>query len=328
MRVLVTGATSLLGRHTVDRLLKQGHEVATFQRTSGDTASSTGGPREFLGDIASRTDVRPALADQEAVIHLAAKVGVTGPWAEYERTNVVGTATLLKVAADVGVDRIVHVSSPSVAHGGTALVGSGAEPADPSTTRGFYATSKAQAELLALAASTASMPVVALRPHLVWGPGDQQLVGRIVARAKAGRLAMVGSGAALIDSTFVDNAADAFVAALDRAPALGGEAFVISNGQPRTVSELFARIVGAAGLDRPRRHVPTGVAFVGGLAAERLWSGLGRREDPPMTSFLAEQLSTAHWFDQRRTREALDWSPAVSLDEGFERLAAWYAKMG
>jgi nucleoside-diphosphate-sugar epimerase len=180
------------------------------------------------------------------------------------------------------------------------------------------------AEVAALAASSDAMPIVAIRPHLVWGPGDTQLVGRIVERARQGRLALVGSGTALIDTTYLDNAADALVAALDRAPRLGGQAFVVSNGEPRTVAELVARIVGAAGLDRTPRRVPVAIAKAGGSVVERIWDRTGRTDDPPMTSFLAEQLSTAHWFDQRATRAALGWCPTVSLDDGFERLAAWF----
>jgi nucleoside-diphosphate-sugar epimerase len=168
------------------------------------------------------------------------------------------------------------------------------------------------------------MPIVALRPHLIWGPGDTQLVGRIVAKTKAGRMAMIGSGNALIDSTFITNAVDAIVAAVDAAPGLGGQAFVVSNGQPRTVSELIGRIAVAAGLTPSDRHVPARLAFAGGWLAERTWERQQRTDDPPMTSFLAEQLSTAHWFDQRATRDALNWTPEVGIDEGFERLRAWF----
>ena len=215
----------------------------------------------------------------------------------------------------------MHVSSPSVAHAGEPLVGAGAAPADPGATRGHDATSKAMAELAALEASADDMPVVAIRPHLVWGPGDTQLVGRIVERARHGRLALVGSGAALIDTTYVTNAADALVAAIDHAPSLGGRAFVVTNGEPRTVHELVARITAAAGVEWTARRVPTALAIAGGSVAERVWDRTGRTDDPPMTSFLAEQLSTAHWFDQRETCDALRWTPAVSLDVGFRALA-------
>lgn len=181
------------------------------------------------------------------------------------------------------------------------------------------------AEQLVLADAGRDMAVVSLRPHLVWGPGDTQLIGRIVERARQGRLALIGHGAALIDTTYLDNAVDAILAALDRAGELDGRTFVVSNGQPRTVRELFTRICRAADLAPPRLQVPFPVARAGGALAERAWPRLGRDDDPPMTAFLAEQLATAHWFDQRETRAALQWRPTVSLDEGFDRLAAWFA---
>lgn len=185
------------------------------------------------------------------------------------------------------------------------------------------------AELAAHGAATPDFHVAVVRPHLVWGPGDTQLVGRIVDRARAGKLALVGSGMALIDTTYIDNATTALVATLDRAPDLSGSgALVVSNGQPRTVRELFTRIAQAAGLEPPRLRVPVQVAKAGGSLAERIWDRMNRRDDPPMTSFLAEQLATAHWFDQRETRRRLDWSPQVTLEEGFERLAAWFTTTG
>lgn len=322
MSVLVTGASSMIGRYVVRRLLARGESVTTLQRNPAGRHSSD--VTEVLGAVTDRAAVERACTGRHTVIHLAAKVGVTGTWDEYEQTNVGGTALLIEQARRAGVGAFVHVSSPAVAHAGMALVGAPAGPADPSATRGQYATSKAIAEQLALDADSDDMAIVAIRPHLVWGPGDTQLIGRIVDRARQGRLTLVGSGAALIDTTYVDNAADALVAAADRARHFGGQAFVVSNGEPRTVHELMTRIVAAAGVDWSPRHVPAGVAKLGGSVVERIWDRTGRTDDPPMTSFLAEQLSTAHWFDQRSTRAALEWQPAVPLEEGFERLAEWF----
>jgi len=320
MKIFVTGATSLIGRSVVARLVDRGDDVAVFQRRPSGLDVE-----EHLGDITDRDGLAFAMADAEAVVHAAARVAVTGPWDQFERINVGGTRNAIEAARGAGVRRFVQVSSPSVAHTGRSLVGAPADPADPDHARGHYARSKALAELVALGASSETMPVVAIRPHLIWGPGDTQLVGRIVDRARKGRLAIVGSGTALIDSIYIDNAADALVAAIDRAPRLGGRAFVVTNGQPRPVRELVSRIVTAAGLTPPRRKVPFQVARTGGLIAERLWAMRGADSEPPMTSFLAEQLATAHWFDQTETRAALDWEPEVSLDEGFKRLAQWFA---
>jgi nucleoside-diphosphate-sugar epimerase len=318
VKVLVTGASGMLGGAVARLLAERGDTVRVLQRR----AAGLPGVREHRGDVTDRAAVMAAADGVDAVIHLAAKVSMTGPREAFERVNVGGTATVLEAARAGGATRFVQVSSPSVAHHGRSLVGAGAGPADPLRARGEYARSKAAAELLALAETGPGFAVAAVRPHLVWGPGDTQLVARIVARAKAGRLALVGDGAALIDTTYVDNAAEAIVAAADRAPEVTGEAFVVTNGEPRTVAELFARICAAGGARPPRRRVPAPLAKAAGAVVERVWPRLGRDDEPPMTRFLAEQLSTAHWFDQRRTREALRWTPRISLDEGFGRLAA------
>jgi nucleoside-diphosphate-sugar epimerase len=210
MRVLVTGASGMLGRATAAALAERGDDVTVLQRRPAGLAC-----REVLGDVADPAVVARAVDGQDAVLHLAAKVDVTGRWAEYLRANVEGTRTVVDACRRAGVGRLVHVSSPSVAHGGQALVGVGAGPADPARARGHYARSKAVAERDALAADSPSLAVLVVRPHLVWGPGDTQLVERIVERARAGRLPVIGSGAALIDTTYVDNAADALVAAVD-----------------------------------------------------------------------------------------------------------------
>jgi len=325
VKVLVTGASGFLGRAVAAAISEAGHEVRTFQRRP----SGLPGVEDVHGSITTPADtpyagLAYAVSGMDAVVHLAAKVSLTGDPAEFEAVNVEGTRAVLQAAAQAGAARFVYVSSPSVAHAGSSIMGSDALSASPGQARGHYARTKARAELLALAAEAPGFSVVAVRPHLVWGPGDTQLIDRIVDRARRGRLPLLGHGAALIDTTYVDNAASAILAALDAAERVHGESYVITNGEPRPVAELLAGICGAADVAAPQWRVPASAARGAGSLIEAVWRRRPGIDEPPMTRFLAEQLSTAHWFDQRRTRADLAWQPAVSLDEGFERLAAHY----
>ena len=334
MRVLVTGAGSLLMGGVAVALHARGDEVVCLQRRSA-TFDGSDDVQQILGDARDQEAVHRAATGCDAVVHGAARVGVVGSWPEFESVNVKGTANVLYNARACGVSRFVFVSTPSVAHFGRSIVGAGAEPAVVGRGVGgrhgaLYAESKAIAERAALAANTDEMGVVAVRPHLVWGPGDTQLVGRIVERAAAGRLAMVGDGSPLIDSTYIDNAISAHVAALDAihpGAACAGRAYVIANGEPRTVRELIEGICVAAGVPFAPRRVPTKLALLMGSGVERVWPRV-RDDEPPITRFLAEQLSTAHWFDPRPARDDLGWAPHVSLAQGLELLRQWFILRG
>lgn len=323
LKVLVTGASGLLGVGVAGRLVEAGHDVVTLQRRP----SGVTGARDVQGSVTSAETVRQAMAGRDTLVHVAAKVSVSGPAEQYEQVNVQGTRNVVEAAQEAGVERMVHISSPSVAHAGTSIVGEGAGPADPDHARGHYARTKAQAELLALAADAEDFRVLVLRPHLMWGPGDTQLTDRIVDRARQGRMPLLGPGAALVDTLYTENAVDAVLRAVEAVDRVHGEALVVTNGEPRAIGELIREMARAGGAPAPRLRIPARVATSAGAVIERIWewADLGRSGDePPLTRFLAEQLSTAHWFDQRRTREVLDWTPRVSVDEGLERLADHY----
>ncbi|HSL58644.1 MAG TPA: NAD-dependent epimerase/dehydratase family protein [Acidimicrobiales bacterium] len=315
MRVLVTGASSLLGGAVATALAARGDDVTCFQRRPSGT-----GLRDVAGDIRDRDAVLAAADGHDAVVHLAALVVPRARWRDAFDVNVTGTAHARDAAARSGA--FVHVSSPSVAFHDAPSAGTGAEPAGYAGRDG-YTRSKALAERLVLTAPP--VPTVVVRPHLVWGPGDTQLVGRLVDRARAGRLALPDGGRALIDTTYVDDAAAAIVAALDHArpdDEATGRAWVVTGGEPRPVRDIVGAILAAAGVDTSARPVPAPVASVVGALVERVWPGA----EPPLTHFAARQMSVAHWFDQRATRRVLGWAPTVGLDEGFARLRRWYAE--
>lgn len=322
----MTGTGSLLLGGIASELLRRGDEVVCLQRRPAAFEGHQNA-HEVLADVCDADAVALAAKGCDAIIHGAARVGVVGSQKEFYDTNVRGTENILQATQQHNISRLVFVSTPSVAHTGHSLVGAPAGEAEIGRSRSYYAESKAIAERTVLNARNSQLAVVAIRPHLVWGPGDTQLVGRIVERAASGRLAVVGTGNALVDSTYIDNAISAHIAALDALhirSACDGKAYVISNGEPRTVNELMRSMCESAGIPFEPRHLSLALGIRLGSVVERLWP-LVRSSEPPITRFIAEQLGTAHWFDQRSVQQELQWAPTVTIAEGFDRLTQWFA---
>ena len=321
----MTGTGSLLLGGIASELLRRGDEVVCLQRRPAAFVGHQNA-HEVLADICDAEAVALAATGCDAIIHGAARVGVVGSQKEFYDTNVHGTENILRAAEQHSISRLVFVSTPSVAHTGSSLIGAPAGEAEIGRSRSYYAESKAIAERTVLNSRSSRMAVVAIRPHLVWGPGDTQLVGRIVERAASGQLAVIGTGNALVDSTYIDNAISAHIAALD-ALHIGsdcdGKAYVISNGEPRTVNELMRSMCESAGVPFKPRHLSLALGIRLGSLVERLWP-LVFSSEPPVTRFIAEQLGTAHWFDQRVVKNDLKWVPSVTIDEGFRRLTQWF----
>lgn len=321
-KLLVTGGRGMLGNAVISAAVADGWQVSALQRNPSGMADGNS-VVDVLGSVTDPHTVSKAIVGCDGVIHLAARVGIEGRWSDFEDVNITGTRVVMEQAQKVGARSFVYVSSPSVAHVGQPLIAAGATPADPHRVRGHYSRSKALAEQWVLGCT--GIDVVAIRPHLVWGPGDQQLVGRIISRARSGRLFLVDGGRALIDTTYVDNAAEALVHSVTRTsdPDVKGRAFVVSNGEPRPVRDVIEAILAAAGVDVTPRSIAYRPAWIAGALGE--WVGAVTKREPLVTRFLVEQLATAHWFEIRDTWDRLGWRPRISLDEGMDRLARSFA---
>lgn len=327
MKVLVTGGGGFLGGAVVRRLVERGDDVRTFQRGDYPWHRELG-VEARRGDLAEAAAVDVAVAGCEAVLHVAALAGVWGPRREFERANVLGAANLLAACRRHGVGRLVYTSTPSVVHAGDDIAGGDESLPYPDRFHAHYPRTKAAAERAVLAANGPDLATTALRPHLIWGPGDTHLVPQIVARSRSGRLRLVGGGEALVDSTYIENAAHAHLLALDRlAPGAppAGRAYFISNGEPRPVRELVNGILAAAGEPPAGKSLGPRAAWLAGAAMEAAWTLLPLPGEPPMTRFLARQLATAHWYDLSAARRDLGYQPQVTLDEGLARLRESFA---
>lgn len=326
MHALVTGATGFLGRCLAKQLLARGAKLRVLCRRE-DAGLKAAGAELIRADLREAERVRAACADVDVVFHVASIAGIWGPWRQYYEVNVLGTLAVIEGCLQHGVRRLVYTSSPSVTFEGEDQCGIDESAAYAKRWLCHYPRSKAIAEQAVLAANGRNgLLTCALRPHLIWGPGDRHLVPRLVERARTGKLRRVGSGRNLIDTVYVENAAEAHLRAADAlvpGSPVCGQAYFISQGEPVRCWEWIDEILACAGLGPVRRSIPAGAARLAGWACEAAWSLLRLPGEPRMTRFLALQLTRSHYFSIERARRDFGYQPRVSTAEGMRHLAQW-----
>jgi nucleoside-diphosphate-sugar epimerase len=338
MHTLVTGGGGFLGRAIVEQLLARGDRVRSFSRGAYPELAAQG-VEVMQGDIRDRVAVERACCGVECVFHTAAVAGIGGPWRKFYEANTLGTENVIAACRSQGVPHLVYTSSPSVTFAGRDQCGVSEQDAPPDLewlrrNGCHYSRSKALAEAAVLAANCDQLTACALRPHLIWGPGDPHLISRLIARARAGRLRRVGNGANLVDVIYVENAAAAHLLALGalrvamppaEAGSPGGKAYFLSQGEPVNCWEWIDQILALAKLPPVRKSISLPTALQIGGAMETCCRWLGTKREPPMTRFLAWQLASSHWFDISAARRDLGYHPRISTAEGMQRLATWLA---
>ena len=323
MIALVTGGGGFLGGAIVRLLLARGDSVRSFSR--GDyPLLREAGVDVRRGELSDASAVDAAVVGSDIVFHVASLAGIWGREEEYRRTNVVGTANIIASCRRLGVRRIVYTSTPSVIFNGRDMEGVDESVPYPDHYLAAYPRTKAEAERLVLAADGPDLATVALRPHLIWGPGDNHLVPRILARGRAGLLRRIGWGDNRVDSVYIDDAAHAHILAADRldpGSTIAGRAYFITGGEPVPLWSLVDRILTAGGLPPVRKSISPSAAYAIGAVLEAVHRVTGNDSEPRMTRFLARELSTAHWFDISAARRDLGYVPSVSIEAGLQRLA-------
>ncbi len=324
MKILVTGGGGFLGQALCRGLVERGHQVISFNRGHYPVLAQLG-VGQVQGDLSDGHALTHAADGVGAIFHNAAKAGAWGSYQSYHSANVIGTRNVLEACRRHGIAKLVYTSTPSVTHRATHPVEGGTADNVPygENFQAHYATTKAIAEKAVLAANDSSLATIALRPRLIWGPGDQQILPRLVERAKQGRLRIVGDGLNRVDTTYIDNAAQAHFDAFEHlavGAACAGRAYFISNGEPKPMGELLNALLDAAGAPRVEKHVSFKTAYRIGAVCEALWTCLPLKGEPPMTRFLAEQLSTTHWYDMAPATRDFGYRPGISFDEGITRL--------
>jgi len=318
--VLVTGGGGFLGRAIVKRLIEKGSRVTSFSRNSYPELDRMH-VNQIKGDISDSKAVEKACRGMDLVFHTAALPGVWGKYSDYHDTNVTGTENIIAACLRNRVSRLIHTSSPSVVFNGRDMEGVDESVPHAARFHTHYPRTKALAEKAVLAAVSRDFRAIILRPHLIWGPGDNHLVPRILDRAN--RLRIVGSGKNRVDTIYIDNAALAHILAAEKLacnPELSGRVYFISQDEPVPLWEMVNRILAAGGKKPITGKVPFQVAWIAGALLELFYKTFGINGEPLMTRFVANELSTSHWFDISAAKRDLGYVPEVSTAMGLERL--------
>ena len=326
-RYVVTGGGGFVGKALGKALRSRGHEVVSVSRGDYPELRSLGIETKSVDISSNPAKWRDFFRGVDGVFHTAAKVDMWGDYDAFFRTNVLGTRNLIQVCRDLKIRNFVYTSSPSVIHDGSDLEGIDESYPYPKHFEALYPETKAIAEQEVLAANNGdTLRTVSLRPHLIWGPDDTNLVPTILERARAGKLTRIGAGQNLIDLTFIDDCVSAHILAMEvlergDSPA-HGKAYFISQGEPVNMWAWIDQVLMRNGLPAVKKSISKSLALFIARAMEgasKALSKIGIAYTPLLTEFLVSEMATHHYFSIEAARRDLGYQPSCSIEEALDR---------
>jgi len=324
MKVLVTGASGFLGYSIARKLREQKYEVINFSRSHPEKLAAIG-VHTITGDLSSPEDIRDLFEKEkfDVVFHVGGKIAMWGDWKDFFSINYLGTKVMLELAKVHGVKKFIYTSSPSVSFGNQDLLGVDEATAYPDKYYSMYAQSKSMAEQEVLKANSEDFLTCALRPHLIFGPGDENLIPRLLNAHRLGKLKRVGDGNNLVDVIYVENAADAHLKAFEKLTwnsGVDGKPFFIGQG-PVNLWNFIDQVMEKNDLPKVTKSISFNKAYTIGSIIEAGLKLTGQTKiDPPMTRFVAMQLAKSHYFSHEKAQHDLGWTPKISLEDAINEL--------
>ncbi|MEN8211294.1 MAG: NAD-dependent epimerase/dehydratase family protein [Thermodesulfobacteriota bacterium] len=326
--VMVTGGGGFLGKAIVKKLLKKSYNVTSFSRNFYPELEKLG-VKQIQGDIVEENIVLNAFKQIDTVFHVAAKAGMWGPFDDFFQANVIGTKNVISACLKNDIKQLIYTSSPSVVSDKKEKANINESTPYPKKYLTPYSETKAEAERSVRKVSGKKLRTIIIRPHLIWGPGDNHLVPRLIKRAT--KLKKIGPKDCLIDTIYIENAADVHVLAsekLEENHSLSGNIYFVSQDEPIAPWDMVDAVLGAAGLPPVKGHVSTKTAYIAGAVFEFIYKLFNLKTDPPITRFVAIELGTSHWFNIAKAKQDLGYNPKVSIKEGLKRLEQWFSSNG
>jgi 2-alkyl-3-oxoalkanoate reductase len=328
-KVLVTGGGGFVGIALVNALRTRGIDCYVIGRNHYPEAEKLGAVC-IRGDIRDRDFLTESSRGIDTLFHVASLTGIWGNWSDYYSVNVLGTENVLYACEKNSIARLIYTSTPSVVFNKQDICNGDESLPYPDTFLCHYAHTKALAEKMVLNANENSFLTCAIRPHLIWGPGDPHLIPRLLERGRKRQLKIVGEGKNRVDISYVDNVAHAHLLAADNlagTATAAGKAYFVSQGEPVNLWQWINELFEKAGVPPLKGKVPFFAAYGVGMVLEKIHKILAPEKEPRMTRFLAEQLAKSHYFSITRAREDLGYTPLVSNEEGMRRLLVWIRQL-
>ena len=321
MKAFITGGGGFIGFALACELVKRGFKVTSFSRNDYPFLQEMG-INTKKGDLSDANSVLKACENMDIIFHVAAKAGVSGHYRDYFKTNVTGTSNIIHACKMNKIKYLVYTSSASVVFDGSDIEGSDESLPYPAFPLSYYTGTKALAEELILKANSPALRTLALRPHLVYGPGDNHLFPRIISRAKTGKLRRIGNCINKVDVTYIENVVMAHINAartMINNPSVTGEAYFITNGEPVLLWDFLDMILQASGLEPLKKKVPVPAAILISHISE-VFQKIFPNEKETLTPFIVGELTRSHWFDISKARRLLNYDPEISNLEGLKKM--------
>ncbi len=320
--VLVTGATGFLGGHLTAALVSRGYRVrALSRRTSGLEALEKLGVEVVRGDLADGPSLVRAASGVAVVFHAAGRVSDWGPREAFLRANAEGTRNVVAACQEAGVSRLVHLSSLTVLglpRDGRVI--SESTPTAAPAAGDFYTESKLEGERCVRDAhGLDGLSTTVVRPGAIWGPGDPNVIPRIVRLLRRGAMPYVGGGRNLLGLSYVDNLVLGLVLAAET-EAAAGQLYHVTDGEEITAHEAIDAIADALRVGRPRVSLPYWAVLGAAALIEGTASVLRLSRPPPLTRYGARFVSCHARYDLGKARRELGYEPVVTFRQGVERL--------
>lgn len=321
LNVFLTGGSGFVGGHLIEGLVRDdgAHTVRALARSDASADVVRGfGAEPVRADLTALTaaDVKGS----DTFIHCAARADDWGTREEFWTANVMGTARAIAAAKAGGVKRFVFIGTEAAVFAGHDLVEVDETFPYPSEHRYLYSETKAEAEKLVLAASSADFETISIRPRLVWGPRDTSVLPAILAMAKAGRFAWLDGGRAKTSTTHVANVVHAVKLALERGTP--GRAYYVTDDGVRTMRDFLGALAKTQGVDLPTKSMPSKLARPLAWLVEGVWRLFRVKSAPPMTRFAIDMLSSSVTIDTTRARTELGYAAVIDVDAGLAAMTA------